>query len=120
MQLRSVAVDTRIGPKERKYLYAPQNNWHNIRNFGCWNLCLEIQRNPIVPAMNHVALGNRRRVRCLLGGKTNWVIGLLFAIDRSNRHNTHSSEKIKIPIPLQIDGYGSPIHPKQGNRHHQI
>jgi hypothetical protein len=36
---------------------------------------MEIQRNPIVSTMNHVAAGTRRRERCLLAGKDVGVIG---------------------------------------------
>ena len=47
---------------------ATKNYWHNIRNPGGRNISVEIQRNPILSTMNHVAVGSRRRVRCVLGG----------------------------------------------------
>jgi len=45
-------------------LYHRHHIWHPDRGY----LCLEIQRDPIVPPVNHVAVRIRRRVRCVLGG----------------------------------------------------
>jgi len=55
-------------------LYAPHNPRHYIRYPCSRRLCLEIQRDVPVPAMNHVAPGPGRRVRRLLGGETDGVI----------------------------------------------
>ena len=49
---------------------APQNHRHHIRHSRSRRLCLQIQRDAPVPAMNHVAPWHRRRVRCVLDGET--------------------------------------------------
>ena len=48
---------------------APQNHRHHIRHSRSRRLCLEIQGNAFVPAVNHVAPWPGRRVRCVLGGE---------------------------------------------------
>ena len=47
-----------------------QNHRNHICPLGSGSLCLEIQRNPFVSTMNHVAFGTRRRVRGVLDFET--------------------------------------------------
>ena len=59
---------------------------------------MEFQGNPFMPAMNHAALGIRRRVRCLLAGKKGGNrVG-------HRRHHSRKLLKTKI-IPPQYVGF---------------
>ena len=51
-----------------------QNHRHHLWPLGSGNLCLEIQRDPIMSTMNHVAVGIRRRVRCILDFETIYIM----------------------------------------------
>ena len=55
--------------------HAPQNHRHPIRHPRSRRLCLEIQRDTPVPAFNHAAPNPGRRVRRLLGGEADGLIG---------------------------------------------
>ena len=58
----------------RIYKYDTQNYRHPGRCYRSGHLCLEIQRNPLVPPVNHAPPGRRCRVCCVLDSQTDNVI----------------------------------------------
>ena len=83
------------------YLY--HRNYHHIRPLRSGNFCLEIQRNPFVPTMNHVAFGARRRVRCILDFETIlYVISIMTLPDSTIPQKLASLKKSKFRSKFKL------------------